>query len=101
MTVKESRFVIMHAQLGLYLGNNWWSNQPEAKQVNCAPTFTAKEINQHDIINRPTVGATGAWARLVGWETIDMDGHRVSVRMAVEHGLVPVPWCDHATGQEG
>lgn len=98
---KENRFVIQHNQRGLYLGNGWWSNGPEASQVNCAPTFTVHEVNNHPAINQNAVGPTGAWARLVGHEVIDMAGDRISVASAVRNGLVNESWCAMATATEG
>lgn len=93
---QDSRFVIVSKEKGLYLGNGWWSSGPEARAVNCAPTYTnAQLVNLWAAAG--TLGNDSiryAEAVEVPDKDIDMDGHRISETSAVHLGLVESQWSD-------
>ncbi len=94
----DARFVLVHPEKGRWLGSGWWSKGPEAKAVNCAPTYTRVEMAARS-------GAAGlgqlAFPDLyecraveVADKDIDMAGHRISEGAAVRLGLVESEWSD-------
>lgn len=99
--VKQNRFVVCHPRRGLYLGNGWWTESVEGRQVNCVPTYTGDELKDHPALNTKHVGPTGGYPRLIGHEVIDMAGDMVSQASAVRNGLVDQEWCPLPLATEG
>lgn len=83
------RYYLRHPDKGVWLGNDWWLNGPEAKQVNNIPTFT---VDDADLLTK--LGVDGLQKFLVPSEVIDMAGNRISEASAVRYGIVPRPWTD-------
>lgn len=91
MVSRQIRFYL-RSRRGVYLGNNWWTEDIEAKQVNSIPTYLAGDdevFRLEEVLDG--VGGV-ALIPVVGDDVIDMSEFKISERSAVRHEIVTRPW---------
>lgn len=98
---KENRYIVCHAKRGVYLGNGWWSNGPEAEAVNYVPTYSARELSDGVGLKDKDGNPTGGFAVLVGHEHIDMKDNYMSMAVAIKLGKITRPWCNQPAAVQG
>jgi hypothetical protein len=90
MVSREIRYCLRGGR-GVYLGNNWWTDDLEAKQVNCIRTYLAGD-DEVFRLQEALAGVGGIILIPVGSDVVDMSAYKISERSAVRHEIVTRPW---------